>query len=129
MAGVKGRSGRKPGPKKPNVMPIDVGAALRAIVEVQGDEGRRESVQDALSTPVTDGAGLNMLELLQAIALGKIDATALQVRAAVAAVQYTHTKRGDGGKKEEQNDKAKKVAGGKFSPAAAPRLVSSNGAR
>jgi phage terminase small subunit len=38
----------------------------------------------------------------------------LRVRAAIAAAQYQHTKRGDGGKKEELADKAKKAAGGKF---------------
>lgn len=66
-----------------------------------------------------------MLQLLQDIALGRTDATPLQVRAAVAAVQYTHTKKGDGGKKDEQADKAKKASGGKFGAAAPPRLVSS----
>lgn len=57
---------------------------------------------------------IDMLKMLQDVALGKVGATALQVRAAIAAVQYTHTKRGDGGKKEEAADKAKKAAGGRF---------------
>ena len=47
------------------------------------------------------------------------DATLIQVRAAIAAVQYTHTKRADGGKKEEQAEKAKKAAG-KFAASAPP---------
>ena len=67
-----------------------------------------------------------MLKLLQDIALGLIDATPIQVRAAVAAVQYTHTKRHDGGKKEETAEAAKKAASGKFKSAAAPKLVVSN---
>lgn len=61
----------------------------------------------------------DMLELLQKVALGHIDATTVQVRAAIAAVQYTHTKRGDGGKKEEAADRAK-VAAGKFSATPPP---------
>jgi hypothetical protein len=61
-----------------------------------------------------------MLLLLQGVALGTIRATPLQVRAAIAAVQYTHTKRHDGGKKDEHADKAKKAAGGKFAAAAPP---------
>ena len=66
-----------------------------------------------------------MLEVLQAVALGRVKVTPLQVRAAIAAVQYTHTKKGDGGKKDEQADAAKKAAGGKFAASAPPRLVSS----
>mgnify|MGYP007122135993 FL=1 len=61
-----------------------------------------------------------MLELLQKVALGHIDATPMQVRAAIAAVQYTHTKRGDGGKRDEEADRAKKVAAGKFGAAPPP---------
>lgn len=61
-----------------------------------------------------------MLQMLQDVALGRTEATALQVRAAIAAVQYTHAKKGDGGKKEEQAGKAKKAAGGKFATAAPP---------
>ena len=76
--------------------------------------------------PVPQG-DVDMLELLQKVALGLMDATPLQVRAAIAAVQYTHTKRHDGGKKEEAADKAKKVAQGRFAPAAPPKLVVSNG--
>ena len=68
-----------------------------------------------------------MLELLQDVALGKIEATPLQVRAAIAAVQYTHLKRADGGKKEERHDAAKEAAaGGKFAPSAPPKLVVNN---
>lgn len=61
----------------------------------------------------------DMLTLLQEIALGRIESTPLQVRAAVAAVQYTHAKKGEGGKKDDQADKAKKVAS-KFGTTAAP---------
>jgi hypothetical protein len=67
-----------------------------------------------------------MLTLLQRVALGLVQASSLQVRAAIAAVQYTHTKRGDGGKKDEAADKAKKVAAGRFAPRVAPKLVVNN---
>ena len=67
----------------------------------------------------------DMLQLLQDVALGRVDATALQVRAAIAAVQYTHTKRHDGGKRDEAAMKAKKAATGKFAAAAPPRLIGS----
>jgi phage terminase small subunit len=144
MAGVKGRSGgarpnsggkrpgagRKPGKKGPAVLPIDEGEALKALVE--GDSHNPAPVEAPASPgeapKQTEAAGLDMLQLLQAVALGKVEATALQVRAAIAAVQYTHTKRGDGGKKEEVADKAKKAAsGGRFTSAAPPRLVAAGG--
>lgn len=101
MAGAKGRSGgARPGAgrKRKEVSTVDSPARI----------------------PHTD-----MLALLQDVALGKVEATPLQVRAAIAAVQYTHTKRGDGGKKEELAAKAKK-ANGRFSASAPPRLVVNN---
>lgn len=57
-----------------------------------------------------------MLDLLQKVALGHVEATALQVRAAIAAVQYTHAKKGEGGKKGEKDAAAKKASAGKFAP-------------
>lgn len=82
----------------------------------------------AVVVPPTEPApdAPDMLQFLQDVALGRIEANATQVRAAVAAVQYTHTKRHDGGKRDEQSERAKKVAGGKFAAAAPPRLVVSN---
>jgi phage terminase small subunit len=50
----------------------------------------------------------------------------LRVRAAVAAAQYVHVKRGDGGKKEEGQKRAESASSGKFAPAAPPRLVVNN---
>lgn len=106
MAGVKGRSGgarpnsggarpgagRKPKPRPPEPAPV--------VIESSGDD--------------------NMLTLLQDVALGRKVATPLQVRAAIAAVQYTHTKRGDGGKKEEAQKNAGKAAAGRFGVRAGP---------
>lgn len=53
-------------------------------------------------------------------------APALRVRAAIAAAQYVHVKRADGGKKEEQAGKAKAAGGGRFSTPTPPRLVVNN---
>ncbi len=89
--------------------------------------GRKPKPETAPPSPVVIEQGeRDMLKLLQDVALGLIEATPIQVRAAIAAVQYTHTKRADGGKKEEQAEKAKKVAGGKFAAAAPPKLVVNN---
>lgn len=62
----------------------------------------------------------NMLDLLQKVALGQVEATSLQVRAAIAAVQYTHAKKGEGGKKTEKDAAAKKAAEGKYASAPPP---------
>lgn len=50
----------------------------------------------------------------------------LRVRAAIAAAQYKHLKRHDGGKKDEQGATARQTAKGKFAPAAPPKLVVNN---
>ena len=106
MAGIKGRSGgARPG------------------------AGRPRKPKDPV-VPVLE-AGRDMLALLQDIALGKIEVNQTQLRAAIAAVQYTHPKMGEGGKKQQRAADAEKVAGagGKFAPRLPPRLVVNNGRR
>lgn len=49
----------------------------------------------------------------------------LRVKAAIAAAQYTHVKKGEGGKKEEKADAAKKAAD-RFSAPVAPKLIVNN---
>lgn len=104
MAGVKGKSGgprnnsggaRTGAGRKPKVKPVEKSA----------------NVPIDLPNPSNES---DTLKLLQDIAFGRIDATMLQVRAAIAAVQYTHIKKGDGGKKEEKQAAAEKAATGKF---------------
>ena len=46
--------------------------------------------------------------------------------AAKALLPYTHQKLGEGGKKEERANAAKKVAGGKFAASEPPKLVINN---
>ena len=135
MAGVKGKSGgarpnsggARPGagrkPKKP-VTPVAPAQAVTTTLEPQPHGG---SLVRNAAEPVVQQADMDMLELLKNIALGLTNASPLQVRAAIAAVQYTHTKRENGGKRDEQQGKAEKVAGGRFKAAAPPKLVVSNG--
>ena len=68
-----------------------------------------------------------MLTMLQNVALGKTEATPLQVRAAIAAVQYTHAKKGEGGKKDAKGEAAKAAGQGKFAPRSAVRLAAVGG--
>lgn len=117
MAGVPGKSGgprTNSGGARPGA-----GRKPKAPAEKSANRGKK---QEPVAVPDCD-----MLTLLKEIALGRVEATAGQIRAAIAAVQYTHTKKGDGGKKEEDADKAKKAAGGKFASAAPPKLVAAGG--
>lgn len=105
MAGVKGKSG--------GARPGTGGARPGA--------GRKPKPKE----PTIRVDGDDTLKLLQDIAFGRIEASSIQVRAAIAAVQYTHTKRHDGGKKEEAMEKAKNVAG-RLPVVTAPKLIVSN---
>ena len=104
MAGVKGKSG---GPRK------NAGGARPGA-------GRKPKPKpETAKVPAKD-----MLEMLQQVALGKVEATPLQVRAAIAAVQYTHPKAGNSGKKAGRKKEADGASAGRFAPAPPPlRLV------
>lgn len=112
MAGKPGRSGgprANSGGARPGA-----GRKPKPVVPVEG------APQDAEAP--------DMLRFLQDVALGRIEANATQVRAAVAAVQYTHTKRGDGGKREEEAERARRAGSGRFAAAAPPPLKLVGGA-
>ena len=106
MAGVKGKSG---GPR-PNSGGARAGAGRKPnpkpeipAVENQQPLDFLLSVQNNPEAPLKD-----------------------RIRAAVAAAQYVHTKRSDGGKKEERAERAKSVAG-RFSAASPPKLAAVGG--
>lgn len=69
----------------------------------------------AHNAPVPQG-DKSMLQFLEDVALGRTEASSLQVRAAIAAVQYTHAKKGEGGKKDDAQNKAKDAAASGFKP-------------
>lgn len=123
MAGAKDRSG---GPR-PNAGGARPGAGRKPKAVSKSANATQKS---ANATSVTENleaqphggalkrkkavtaeiAPRDMLQLLHDIALGRVEASTVQVRAAIAAVQYTHVKKGDGGKKDEVADKASKAA-------------------
>lgn len=139
MAGVAGKSGgaransggARPGagrkPKAVAGQSANKRGASRASVETKLEpQAHGGALKREKSVPV-EVPECDMLTLLKNIALGRIEASAGQIRAAIAAVQYTHVKRADGGKKEEGQEAAKKAATGKFAAASAPRLVVNGG--
>jgi len=64
--------------------------------------------------------GQSPLDFLLAVQNDPAADPRLRVRAAVAAAQYVHTRRHDGGKKEQRERDAKLAAKGRFSPSAPP---------
>jgi phage terminase small subunit len=96
------------------------GSGRKRIVRTS-DAGRAPDDADSwvAQAPLPQGE-VDMLKMLQNVALGLTDATPLQVRAAIAAVQYTHTRRSDGGKKDEAQERANKAASGRFAAKAPP---------
>ncbi len=110
MAGVKGRSGGA----RPNTGGARPGA---------GRKPKPKPVEPALAAK----DGQEPLEFLLSVQNDPLASPSLRVRAAIAAAQYVHVKRADGGKREEQLHAATKAAKGRFSAAAPPpKLVVSN---
>jgi phage terminase small subunit len=99
MAGVKGRSG---GPRL--------------------GSGRKRKPPSIIEGAPTESP----LAFLTAVMNDEKQDARLRVRAAVAAAQYVHHKIGDGGKKADQRNAAKKAGIGKFAPAPAPLKLVKN---
>jgi hypothetical protein len=100
MAGVKGKSG---------------GSRLGA---------GRKAVEPVLITPeaaqIVPGEPLDPRPTLELVALGHMEVSQTQMKALLALLPYVHTKKGEGGKKDEQAGAAKKAGAGKFAAAAPP---------
>ncbi len=98
MAGTKGRSGgARPGAgRKPIPKPA-------ALLPAEPDQ--------------------SPLDFLLAVQNNPAAAPHLRVRAAVAAAQYTHVKRADGGKKDDAQAAAKKAVKGRFKPGTPPLRI------
>lgn len=117
MAGVKGRSGgARRGAGRPRKS-----AAIEQSLEPQSHGGALKRERE-VPVPV-EVEGDDMLTLLKQVALGRVEVSALQVRAAIAAVQYEHSKPGEGGKKDARRGAAKSASSGIYAPAAPPRMV------
>ena len=107
MAGVKGRSGgARPGagrkPKPAAAIPAEV-ANLK------------------------DGEPFDPRPALEQVALGLLEVSPAQLKALTALLPYVHTKKGEGGKKDQRAEAAKKAGVGRFTPSAPPRLVAAGG--
>jgi phage terminase small subunit len=138
MAGVKGRSGgarpnsggKRPGagrkPKaKPQKSANPVGPQKSTELESQPHGGalkREHAPKVDPAEPLMDGTKREPLEFLELVLNTPGAPLKDRIRAAIAAAQYRHTKRHDGGKKDEADEKAKKAAGGRFGVRKPPSL-------
>lgn len=77
--------------------------------------------------PVVDSEAPSPLAVLEAMMNNPEVPITQRIKAAAAAAPYRHVKKGEGGKKDERQEQAKKAGAGKFAAAAPPRLVVSNG--
>jgi len=103
MAGVKGRSGgARPG----------AGRKPKQAVQIAPEVAKAEP-----------GEPLDPRPTLELIALGHMEVSQLQMKALLALLPYTNVKKGEGGKKDEKQDAAKKAGAGKFGAAPAPLRV------
>ena len=58
------------------------------------------------------------------MAMGHMEVSVLQFKALIALLPYTHTKKGDGGKKDEKREAAKNAGAGRYASSKPPvRLV------
>lgn len=107
MAGVKGKSGgkREGAGRKPNPPVLLPSAGITST----GDAITRDPVAFLTSLMVDVGADIKV-----------------RADAAKALLPYTHTKKGEAGKKDEQKEAAAVAARGRFAPMAPPRLVANN---
>jgi phage terminase small subunit len=109
MAGVKGKSG---------------GARANAGGYREG-AGRKPKPEEEKKTVVTSGNQTPLEFLLAIMNDNEID-DKLRLEAAKTAAQYVHYKAGDGGKKDEKQEAAKKAGLGKFAAVEPPKLIVNN---
>ncbi|WP_426343087.1 hypothetical protein ACN9MU_16565 [Pseudoduganella sp. R-32] len=115
--GVRVGAGRKP---KATETQISKGVAVKTYPEPQSN-GSAPKRSKSEPSPIRE---CDMLTLLKDIALGRTEATHMQVRAAIAAVQYTHAKKNPESKKQAAEEAAKAAAKGRFaSSRPPPKLV------
>jgi phage terminase small subunit len=119
--------GKRPGagrPKKaPEVLLAEaVVAQHEAAEKVQGRVVESDpEVADTL--PTTDDPKVFLLAVMNH---PKVDGK-LRIDAAKSVLPFVHQKLGEGGKKEEKANAAKKAGAGRFGAAAPPKLVVNNG--
>ncbi len=112
------RGGSRPGAGRPRKHPkSDVSVAQ--VVSKVADSPPASSAPSQPQTPASPGPVQPLEYMLSVMNNPEVNAE-LRARMAVAAAPYCHPKKGEGGKKEQQQDAAKRVAS-RFGASAPPR--------
>jgi phage terminase small subunit len=104
-----------------------------AYLKRRKDAAKKPVPESSRSADKSDGFDLNAALLHKdpkAFLLAAMNDTELEpklrIDAAKALMPFVHTKRGEGGKKEQAAENAKNAASGRFAPKVPPKLVVSN---
>ena len=98
--GMKGGGGARPGSgRKPKVVAVD-------LIKIGKDSDPKAFLMGIMDDETADPR--------------------VRIDAAKSLLPYCHPKLGEGGKKDQKQADAKKVAGGKFAASAPPKLVINN---
>jgi phage terminase small subunit len=121
MAGVKGKSG---GPRANSGGPrANSGGARANAGGARPGAGRPPKDPDIVDIAAkTDDPD----EFLRAVQVNELVDIKIRVDAAKARMRFHHAAKGEGGKKDEKTNAAKKVAG-RFAQSAPPRLAAAGG--
>lgn len=100
---------------------LDEDSNLQSLsTECHKRKSAEEAAERAAGTHAYQPPADSPLEFLKAVMNNPEQNLKERIRCAVAAAQYEHLKKGDGGKKDEVADKAKTAAKGRFGASAAP---------
>ena len=113
---MKGGGGARPNAGRKKI--------VKAIKQPATQDGKSNGGDEIYSDPFQTK---DALEYLMHVVNNPAEETKERVRAAIAAVQYQHIKKGDGGVKDAKAEAAKKAGSGVFAPSAPPKLVAANG--
>ena len=88
---------------------------------------KQEPTLITVPVPVTDSLAHKDPKIFLLALMNDLEADVkLRADAAKALMPFMHTKLGEGGKKDQRQEAAKKATTGKFGSAAPPRLVANN---
>ena len=131
------RGGARPGAGRPRKTQAEKPAKEKPAAKAGFSEDGKKSesapkgwpfgTEDQEPEAAPDLSDLTPLDFILAVMRNPEESKSLRLQAATLAAPYCHAKKGEGGKKDEKADRAKKAAGGRFASATPPKLVASGG--